>query len=75
MARSSTTDYATLAKGGFLLGAALFLSGALGGVVAPLLQGELPGWEQTLFLYAEVIGTAVGFFSPLLFGVVLPLMD
>ena len=73
MARYSSTDNARLAKGGFLLGAALFVVGALGGIVAPMLVGPLPGWEQTLFLYAEIIGTIVGFFSPVLFGIVFPL--
>ncbi|WP_267163894.1 DUF7860 family protein [Halovenus salina] len=75
MAQYGTMDYARLAKAGFLVGAALFLSGALGGVIAPGLQGEIPGWEQSLFLYSEVIGTVVGFFSPLVFGVVMPLLD
>lgn len=75
MVRSRTFGHAFLAKYGFLLGASLFLIGAGGGLVLPAFLGELPEWEQTLFLYSEVIGTAVGFFSPLLFGVVFPLLD
>ncbi|MFC7073724.1 hypothetical protein ACFQJ7_07565 [Halovenus rubra] len=75
MTQYSTTNYAKLAKSGFFLGIALFVSGALGGIIAPGLQTPVPGWEHTLFLYAEIIGTVVGFFSPLVFGVVLPLVD
>lgn len=73
MAGYSTAEYAKMAKGGFLLGVGLFLLGALGGLLAPMVTDPVPAWEQTLFLYAEVAGTVVGFFSPLLFGVVLPL--
>jgi hypothetical protein len=73
MARYSTSDYAFLAKSGFLVGASLFILGAIGGVVAPAILGSIPEWEQTLFFYSEVIGTVIGFFSPLLFGVVFPL--
>lgn len=73
MPRHGTTDYAFLAKTGFLLGVSLFVLGAIGGLVVPTFYGPLPEWEMTLFFYFEVIGTLVGLISPLLFGIVFPL--
>jgi len=75
MAQHSTADYEKLAKSGFLFGAGLFVFGVLGGVVAPAFVGSLSGWEQTLFLYAEIVGTVIGLFSPILFGIVFPLVS
>lgn len=73
MASYSTSDYAFLAKSGFLLGASLFVLGVLGSFILPAVLGSIPEWEQTLFFYSEVVGTVIGFFSPLLFGLVFPL--
>ncbi|PSP28768.1 hypothetical protein BRC65_01380 [Halobacteriales archaeon QH_2_65_14] len=73
--RRRSFDYASWAKTGFLLGLGLFALGAGGGLFGPALFGELPEWETTLFLYSEVIGTVVGFFSVLLFGIVFPLLE
>lgn len=75
MGRYDDPDYITLAKGGFFLGLALFLVGAGGEVIGHALYESLPAWENTLFLYSEGIGLLVGFFSPLLFGVVMPLTE
>lgn len=68
-------DYATLAKGGFLLGFGLFVLGAGGELVGHALYESLPAWENTLFLYSEGAGLLVAFVSPILFGIVLPLME
>jgi hydrogenase/urease accessory protein HupE len=68
-------DYAAMLKRGFLGGVALFVIGALGGKIAPMLLGPLPGWEQTLFFDLEVLGILVAFVSPLVFGLVLPLIE
>lgn len=41
----------------------------------PAIIGPLPGWEQTLFWDLSVIGLLVAFFSPFVFGIVLPLLE
>jgi len=66
MAQHNTTDYAFLAKSGFLAGVCLVAIGMLGGLVAPVIFGTLPQWEYTLFFYAEVAGILTGFLSPVL---------
>lgn len=71
MAEYVSTDYPSLAKGGFALGVALFLAGALGQAAL----GQLPQWEQTLLFDLEIIGLLVGFFSPFVFGIALPLIE
>lgn len=76
MGRYGNLDYPTLAKGGFGLGLALFLFGAIGAKVALALgSGQIPGWERTLFFDAEWIGIALILFSPIVFGIVLPLTE
>jgi hypothetical protein len=75
MAAHGSMDYAANLKRGFFLGVGLFLLGVIGGKVAPMLFGTLPGWEQTLFFDLEVVGIAVAFCSPLVFGLVLPLLE
>lgn len=75
MGRYGNIDYPTMAKRGFLVGLALFLVGALGGLAGPAVAGPLPQWEATLLFDLEVIGLLVGFFSPMLFGVALPLTE
>ncbi|PSQ15386.1 hypothetical protein BRD00_13880 [Halobacteriales archaeon QS_8_69_26] len=67
--------YVTLAKGGLLLGVGLFVLGAGGELVGHALYDSLPGWENTLFLYSEGLGLVIGFFSPILFGIVMPLVE
>lgn len=68
-------DHATWAKLGFLFGLALFALGAGGELVGHALYGTLPTWEDTLFTYAEGVGLVVGFLSPWVFGIVLPLTE
>ncbi|MXR52811.1 hypothetical protein GRX03_14500 [Halovenus sp. WSH3] len=68
-------DYGRWAKRGFLLGLGLLLLGAGGEIVGRLLVGTLPPWEDALFTYMEGIGLTIGFFSPWIFGVALPLTD
>jgi len=75
MAQYASLDYPTLAKTGFLLGVALFVLGGLGEIVARAVFGGLPGWEQTLFFDMEVLGILLGLFSPLVFGIALPLIE
>jgi hypothetical protein len=75
MAYDTGVDHAAAAKRGFLLGAALFAVGAVGGLAGPALVGGLPAWERTLLFDAEVLGVVLALFSPLVFGVVLPLVE
>jgi len=75
MAASRDLDYGYWAKVGFLFGVGLFLFGAGGEILGHALVGELPAWENTLFTYSEGLGIVVGFFSPWVFGVALPLVD
>lgn len=72
---SSSTDYVRLAKVGFLVGIALFAVGAGGELAGTALFGSLPGWETAILFDMEVLGVVAGLFSPLVFGVVLPLVE
>lgn len=75
MARHGTRDYATTATAGFLLGLVAFAFGATGELVGHAVFGSLPAWEETLFFYAEAGGLLVGFTTPWIFGVLLPLIE
>ncbi len=75
MGRYGDLDYGLLTKTGFFLGVGLFVLGAGGGVLGHAVYGTLPGWEQTLFTYSEVIGILLGLFAPFLFGIFLPLTE
>jgi hypothetical protein len=68
-------EYGSLAKGGFFLGLVLLLLGAGGSIVGHAFFEPVPGWEETLFLDLEILGLLIGFFSPLTFGIVLPLVE
>lgn len=75
MAQTGNLDYQRYAKGGFLLGLALFVVGVLGRMVGSAFLGPLPSWEQTLLFDMEVVGLLLGFFAPLVFGIALPLVE
>jgi hypothetical protein len=75
MGRSETLDYPRLTKLSFAFGVGLFAVGALGGVVGSAVFGSLPGWEQTLFFDAEVLGLIIALVAPLVFGIVMPLTE
>lgn len=68
-------DYPTLAKYGFLLGVAMFAIGGVGETAGTALYGELPGWLGMLFFDLEALGIVTGLFSPIIFGVALPLTE
>ncbi|WP_276251750.1 hypothetical protein [Haloarcula rara] len=68
-------DHATLAKRGFLLGVALFAVGVVGEVGGHALLGTLPALVNTLLVDMEAIGILLALFSPLVFGIVLPLIE
>jgi hypothetical protein len=74
--RYGDLDYPKIAKYGFLAGVALFLGGALGELaLTTALVDQAPAWLTTVLFDIEVIGLLVGFFAPLLFGLVLPLTE
>jgi hydrogenase/urease accessory protein HupE len=75
MAHTTSMNHEKLAKGGFLLGLALFAVGAVGELVAHSLFTELPGWEQTLLFDMIVFGVLIALLAPLLFGIVIPLIE
>ncbi|MEF8787158.1 MAG: hypothetical protein V5A45_14595 [Haloarculaceae archaeon] len=75
MSQTGSMDHAKRAKQGFLLGVGLFAVGALGEIVGHALYAELPGWEQTLLFNAEVVGILLALLAPLVFGIVLPLIE
>jgi hypothetical protein len=73
--RQQNLDYGRIAKLGFLAGAAMFLIGAVGGVIGRSLLANLPGLASQLFISLEVVGVLVGLLVPLVFGIVLPLVE
>lgn len=72
---SRQIDYAFYAKAGFLLGIALFAVGAGGEVVGHAFFEPLPDWGAMLLFDMEVLGLLIGFFSPIAFGIFLPLTE
>ena len=75
MGRYGDLDYSRLAKRSFLFGVSLFVIGLIGQVVLPAVLAAPPAWELMLLFDLEAIGLVVFFFSPLVFGVVLPLTE
>jgi hypothetical protein len=75
MARHGNWDYAFLTKAGFFLGLGLFLLGGGGELIGHAIYGTLPAWEDKLLFNLEVVGLIIGFFSPFVFGIFLPLVE
>lgn len=75
MSQNWTANYALLAKRGFLLGVGLFLLGIIGEAGGHAVLGTFPAWGDTLLVDIEILGILVGLFSPLVFGVILPLTE
>jgi len=73
--RYGDLDYPTLAKRGTLLGLCLFALGALGELAVHGLGVQLPAWEAALLFDAEVVGVVLFLFSPIVFGLLLPLTE
>lgn len=68
-------SYSQYARGGFAFGVAVFFLGILGHVFGPALFGSIPSWELTLFAVMEFAGIAIALCSPIVFAVVLPLIE
>ncbi|WP_424018018.1 hypothetical protein ACOZ4N_19440 [Halorientalis pallida] len=75
MSQTASIDYQTYAKRGFFVGLSLLVIGVVGSVVGHTFFEPLPAWENTLFVGAEFAGLLVGFLSPIVFGIVLPLIE
>jgi hypothetical protein len=67
--------YTRYARGGFFLGVVVFILGILGHALGPALFGPLPAWEITLFTTMEFAGIALALCAPIVFGIVLPLIE
>lgn len=65
-------SYSQYARGGFLFGVAVFF---LGHVFGPALFGSIPPWKLTSFAVMEFAGIAIALCSPIVFAVVLPLIE
>jgi hypothetical protein len=68
-------DYTLWLKRSFGGGLLAFIGSLLILKFGPQMVGPLPGWEQTLFWDLSVIGLLIAFFSPFIFGIVLPLLE
>lgn len=75
MSRSGSLDYGVLTKAGFFIGLGLFVLGTAGEFIGHAYFAPLPGWEETLFFDLEAIGLVIGFISPFVFGIFLPLIE
>ena len=71
----TTLDYGQLAKGGFVLGLLMIVTGASGEWAIHSHLLSLPAWEDALFFDLEVLGILVFLLSPITFGIVLPLVE
>ncbi len=75
MERHRRMTYPEYARGGFLLGVLLFGIGILGHAFGPTLFGSLPAWETTVFMAMEFGGIGLALCSPIVFAIVLPLIE
>lgn len=75
MSSYRTPDYGQLAKGGFILGLMMIVVGASGEWAIHSQILSVPAWEDALFFDLEVLGVLVFLFSPIVFGIVLPLIE
>jgi len=70
----SHIDYPKITKVGFVLSVALVLVGFVGSWAVAGAAG-VPAWEKTLFFDAEVVGTLGILLVPMVFGVIMPLVE
>jgi hypothetical protein len=73
--RYGKLDYPRLTKTSFAFGVALFAFGIIGHVAGNALYGTLPGWESVILTDMEMLGVIIAFFSPIVFGILLPLTE
>lgn len=75
MGHKPARNYAHGTKYGVTLGMIMLLFGVLGQLIAPRIQGSLPDWELSIFIWISGGGILVVLLSVFLFGVVLPLTE
>lgn len=75
MQRYGNLDYARLTKLGFAIGVTMFLAGAVGAMIGHTYFEPVPGWLDFLLFDFEVLGLLIALFSPIVFGIVLPLTE
>lgn len=68
-------DHGVVAKGGFVLGAALFVVGVAGEYLGNTLFEPLPAGVDGVLLGMTGIGILVALLVPVVFGIVLPLVE
>lgn len=73
--RQQNLDYGRIAKLGFFAGVAMFIIGAVGEVIGRTMTTGMPAVADQLFLSLEVVGVLAGLLVPLIFGIVLPLIE
>lgn len=73
--RTRSFDYARIAKTGFLAGVALFALGTVGEIAGHAVLSSMPAAAEQAFFGMEILGVAVGFLVPIVFGAVLPLVE
>ncbi|MFT4882526.1 MAG: energy-converting hydrogenase Eha subunit E [Natronomonas sp.] len=73
--RQQNLDHARIAKFGFFAGVAMFLLGAVGEAIGRTMTRGIPEMANQLFISLEIVGVLVGLLIPLVFGIVLPLVE
>lgn len=68
-------DHVKLLKRSFAFGLALFVLSEVAEPLQRLVGLGIPGWEHSLLAVTAGIGLVVAFFSPFVFGIVLPLTE
>jgi hypothetical protein len=75
LGRSGDVDYHRLTKQSVVFGVCLFAVAALGEFAGRAMFGDLAGWGATLLINVELVGVAIAFAAPFVFGIVLPLVE
>ncbi|SDL97109.1 hypothetical protein SAMN04487949_0352 [Halogranum gelatinilyticum] len=73
--RYGDRDYHRLTKGGVAVGVSLFALGSLCEAAAAAMFGGVAGWTLAFLVELELLGVALAFAAPFLFGIVLPLTE
>ena len=73
--RYGNLDYSAYAKGGFLIGLAMFAVAAIGEVVIHVGNVQIATWIGTVLLDTGLAGILVMLLAPIIFGVIMPLTE